>query len=439
MDVGLRIIDEYALDRAWAWAAPATSSIAAAAAANASSAASSSGSLSSSSSPLLARLAAWGASTTAPALSSVSSYAYSYPLSEFPAQFASAFPRDSIFRQLMSLLLITTVGSNLLYFTTSTFSYYFLFDRRLEHHPRFIKNQVKKEIALSVKIQPIVAALIVPWFVAEIRGHTLMYDDVGKYRHFLGLDRLFPNVLASSGGVGGWAYLIFSIVPFMAFTDYFIYWIHRWLHLPFLYKRLHKPHHKWLVPTPFAALAFHPLDGYAQSVPYHLIPYLLPIHKSLYIVLFVLVNVWTILIHDGDMISGHFLEKWINSPAHHTLHHLYFTCNYGQYFTWADKAGGSYRAPRPDLDPLLDALKNMEKKKRQAAALAAAAESQQQGDSLKPQTIKKSTSSGRRRSVDDDGSDSGYGSEKDSIADALEAEKKVEDVTGEDQEIRRRR
>jgi lathosterol oxidase len=30
------------------------------------------------------------------------------------------------------------------------------------------------------------------------------------------------------------------------------------------------------------------------------------------------------------MINGHYLQKFINSPAHHTLHHLYFTCNYGQ-------------------------------------------------------------------------------------------------------------
>jgi hypothetical protein len=30
------------------------------------------------------------------------------------------------------------------------------------------------------------------------------------------------------------------------------------------------------------------------------------------------------------MITGHPLEKIINGPAHHTLHHLYFTCNYGQ-------------------------------------------------------------------------------------------------------------
>lgn len=30
------------------------------------------------------------------------------------------------------------------------------------------------------------------------------------------------------------------------------------------------------------------------------------------------------------MITGLPLERIINGPAHHTLHHLYFTCNYGQ-------------------------------------------------------------------------------------------------------------
>lgn len=58
--------------------------------------------------------------------------------------------------------------------------------------------------------------------------------------------------------------------------------------------------------------------------------FICPMHKQLYLFLFVMVQVWTIFIHDGDMISGSWWEKYINSPAHHTLHHLYFTCNYGQ-------------------------------------------------------------------------------------------------------------
>jgi len=81
-------------------------------------------------------------------------------------------------------------------------------------------------------------------------------------------------------------------------------------------------------------------------------------HRYLYLGLFVMVNFWSIFIHDSDMFvsSGSRVEKYINTPAHHTLHHIYFTCNYGQYFTWADRTGGSYRAPQSDLNPLLEVL-----------------------------------------------------------------------------------
>ena len=58
--------------------------------------------------------------------------------------------------------------------------------------------------------------------------------------------------------------------------------------------------------------------------------YIFPMQKYVYLGLFVFVQLWTILIHDGDMITGSWWEKYINSAAHHTLHHLYFTCNYGQ-------------------------------------------------------------------------------------------------------------
>lgn len=50
------------------------------------------------------------------------------------------------------------------------------------------------------------------------------------------------------------------------------------------------------VPTPFASHAFHPVDGYLQSVPYHLFIFLFPIHRLLYLVLFVFVNFWSILV-----------------------------------------------------------------------------------------------------------------------------------------------
>lgn len=126
----------------------------------------------------------------------------------------------------------------------------------------------------------------------------------------------------------------------------------------------------FLVPTPWASFAFHPLDGYLQSIPYHLFVFIFPFHRFAYLGLFVVVNFWTILvkiplysfsypcsnlsqIHDSDMITGHPLENIINGPAHHTLHHVYFTVNYGQYFTWSDRQGGSYMHPDHKFDPLL--------------------------------------------------------------------------------------
>ncbi|KAK8844777.1 hypothetical protein IAR55_006627 [Kwoniella newhampshirensis] len=258
-----------------------------------------------------------------------------------PPPTSSFLPRDSIIRQGTSVFFIALLGAYALYFLFCSISYYVFYDRRLEHHPKFLKNQIRKEIKSSMIAAPVIDVITLPWFLGEIRGYSKLYENVGDY---------------------GWTYLVVSVLMFLAFTDFAIYWIHRLEHHPLIYKHVHKPHHKWIVPTPYAALAFHPLDGYAQSLPYHIFPFLFPLHKFAYLGLFVFVQFWTILIHDGDMISGHFLEKYINSPAHHTLHHLYFTCNYGQYFTWADDYFESYREPRPELDPIHESLRMMRKK-----------------------------------------------------------------------------
>ncbi|KAF8340484.1 C5-sterol desaturase [Cantharellus anzutake] len=249
----------------------------------------------------------------------------------------SAWPRDYVLRQLLSVTVITLIGIHLLYFVFAAASYFFVFDHRMMKHPRFLKNQVKLEIHTSLKSFPGMLLLTLPWFQGEVMGYSRLYNDPKEY---------------------GIAYLFFSIFLFLIVTDYCIYWIHRWLHLPFLYKHIHKPHHKWLVPTPFASHAFHPVDGFSQSLPYHLFVYIFPMQRHLYLILFNLVNIWSVFIHDSDMFvsPGGRVEKYINTPAHHTLHHLYFTCNYGQYFTWADRLGGSYRPPQPDLDPLKEAL-----------------------------------------------------------------------------------
>lgn len=214
----------------------------------------------------------------------------------------------------------------MLYFICAGLSYLLVFDRGLQDHPRYQKGQIRMEIRQAFSAMPAMALLTAPFFLAEVRGYSKLY-----------------HALSDAPFTG---YTLFSVPLFILFTDFFIYWIHRSLHHPLLYKRLHKPHHKWVVPTPFASHAFHPLDGWSQSLPYHIFPLLFPLHKLVYLGLFGFVNFWTVGIHDGYFLSH---DPVINGSACHTMHHLYFNYNYGQFTTIWDRIGGSYRKPNIEL------------------------------------------------------------------------------------------
>lgn len=235
-----------------------------------------------------------------------------------------------------------------LYFIGSTISYNFVFDKRSMNHPKFLRNQLKMEVRQAMEAMPVMSALTTPFFVGEVRGYTKLYDSPSEAP--------FP------------LYNLIQFPLFMAFTDFCIYWIHRGLHHPLVYRRFHKPHHKWIVPTPYASYAFHPVDGWSQSVPYHLFPFLFPLQKASYLGLFVFVTIWTVLIHDGEYATR---SPVINGSACHTLHHLYFNYNYGQFFTLWDRIGGSYRVPPEELfnDELKMDKKEWEKQSREAEKL----------------------------------------------------------------------
>lgn len=238
------------------------------------------------------------------------------------AAYMSSLNRDHPGRQVATLFFITWLFGLLVYFVFATLSYYIIFDKRTMNHPRFIKGQVWLEIIQANRSMPFMAICTAPIFFIEVRGYGKLYDTTEQ-------------------GPGLW-YNILQFPLFLVFTDFCIYWIHRYLHHPLIYKRLHKPHHKWIMPTPFASHAFHPLDGFAQSAPYHLFPFIFPLQKVSYIILFVFVNFWSILIHDGEYMTN---NPVVNGAACHSLHHSRFEVNYGQFFTAFDRIGGTYRKP----------------------------------------------------------------------------------------------
>ncbi|KAF4975781.1 hypothetical protein FZEAL_7474 [Fusarium zealandicum] len=238
------------------------------------------------------------------------------------AAYMSAWDRDNPLRQALTLYLITWIFGLAVYFIVATLSYIFIFDKRTFSHPRFIKNQIRLEMIQANKAMPVMAIITAPFFLLEVRGYGKLYDTTEQ-------------------GPGLW-YNFVQFPLFLLFTDFCIYWAHRWLHHPWVYKHLHKAHHKWIMPTPFASHAFHPLDGFTQSLPYHIFPFIFPLQKMAYVALFIFVNIWSVMIHDGEYLTNNFL---VNGAACHSLHHSRFEVNYGQFFTAFDRLGGTYRMP----------------------------------------------------------------------------------------------
>ncbi|CUS12236.1 unnamed protein product [Tuber aestivum] len=253
------------------------------------------------------------------------------PISHFlglgpsPRAYESLLRRGDWERQAFSLFLITWIFGIIIYFVFSSLSYFLIFDKDTFKHPKFLKNQIRQEMAQTMCSLPVMAVFTAPFFLAEVRGYSKLYADVELY--------------------GKW-YLWFQFPLFLMFTDFWIYLIHRGLHHKSIYKTIHKPHHKWIMPTPFASHAFHPVDGFSQSIPYHVFPFIFPLHKFAYIGLFIFINVWTIMIHDGEYVAN---SPIVNGAACHTMHHLYFNYNYGQYTTLWDRLLGSYRKPNMEL------------------------------------------------------------------------------------------
>lgn len=126
------------------------------------------------------------------------------PLPSIPFDVAttSAWPRDYMLRQFVSFYIMVcqsdrsldcccsveslsdpdrsissppVIGIHLMYFAMGGFSYYFIFNHDMKKHPRYLPNQVWKEIKFSLQAFPWLVGMTVPWFVYEVgRGLDLL-------------------------------------------------------------------------------------------------------------------------------------------------------------------------------------------------------------------------------------------------------------------------
>ena len=93
--------------------------------------------------------------------------------------------------------------------------------------------------------------------------------------------------------------------------------------------------------SPFAGLAFHPLDGILQAIPYTLTLFIVPTHFLTHELLLFATAFWTTNIHDN--LHGNLLP--VMGAGWHTIHHTTYRHNYGHYFVIMDWLFGTLISP----------------------------------------------------------------------------------------------
>jgi sterol desaturase/sphingolipid hydroxylase (fatty acid hydroxylase superfamily) len=187
---------------------------------------------------------------------------------------------------------------------------------------RFPKNKnIWYEIKYSIINLLMFAALALGNYWLKENGYTKMYERISDY---------------------GVPYFIFSIVAMILLHDTYFYWTHRFMHLKKVYPYVHQVHHHSTNPTPWAAYAFHPIEGLINYAILTIIIVIIPTHiiaVSIWLLYSIILNVGGHLGYElfPKGFTKHKLLGLSNTSTHHNMHHSYFDCNYGIYFNFWDK------------------------------------------------------------------------------------------------------
>lgn len=190
-----------------------------------------------------------------------------------------------------------------------------------------LKKDYYREIGYSLITILIFVGVALVLFTEPVRSHTLLYTDINTY---------------------GWGYWWVSIFLMILLHDTYFYWTHRIMHHPKLFRIFHLVHHKSTNPSPWAAYAFHPLEGIIEAGIVVVIAFMMPFHISALLIFLLFMIVYNVYGHLGFELYPHkfnksLIGKWINTSVNHNQHHKNFTGNYGLYFLFWDRIMGTLR------------------------------------------------------------------------------------------------
>lgn len=117
----------------------------------------------------------------------------------------------------------------------------------------------------------------------------------------------------------GYLYLILSIPVVFLYIEASAYYYHRIAHLPFLYKNLHKHHHRYHSPTAYAAVAMSPIE-ITCFMFFFIVPlFTIPVNAWVFATNLMYINYYGMLDHSGIKFTSWF--PWQPDSFFHDDHH----------------------------------------------------------------------------------------------------------------------
>ena len=185
----------------------------------------------------------------------------------------------------------------------------------------YSSGQFKKEMIRS-NITAIIfgisgAFLLLLWQ----KGYTKLYVDIHVYSLW---------------------WLPVSLVIALLMQETYYYWLHRWMHIPKVFRIVHKWHHDSYIASPWTAFSFHPLEGLIQAIFLPLLLLFLPMNLYVLVIMLTIMSISSVINHLDIEIypkwfSKNIVTRSVIGASHHSLHHKQYKYNFGLYFTWWDK------------------------------------------------------------------------------------------------------
>jgi Delta7-sterol 5-desaturase len=196
--------------------------------------------------------------------------------------------------------------------------------RRIQQKQRADAKQIRSELKnalLPLSVGALFASIVM---LLTIKGHTQIYTNFSDHHPLVAVAGFF---------------ILWMI------DDTWFYFVHRFLHHPFVYRHVHAVHHRSVDVTPFTSLSFHWLEPFLLSMWVIPVVLFVPVYAPVLAIIQVVGLLDNVKSHLGYEFYPAGLNRsplrFLTSSTYHNMHHTKFTGNYGVHFRFWDKLLGT--------------------------------------------------------------------------------------------------